>query len=297
MLAWSQRPGLITTCLAAASACTNEPAPTGPRIISLHDTTTEMVVGLGRAHELVAIMEPAFLSPAALAAVEGLPRLGAPVSPEALAALHPTVVVGTEDIPQHQPELTNFPHSTWVDPVGLQGLWAAIDTVGVAIGAPAEAYVQALQDKVPAPAAGDLPIFVYDCCEPPFTMGGRAPLTELIALLGAKNVFEGLDQDWGRVSWEAAMVAKPALVIVTEYSGEGAPTEKLVLVKEHFGDVPTVVLPLGLALEGPRTLDALDVLRPAIKAARPSQSTLRDSATETPVVLGDPSAAVSPVTP
>jgi hypothetical protein len=32
--------------------------------------------------------------------------------------------------------------------------------------------------------------------------------------------------------------------------------------------VPTVVLPLGLALEGPRTLDAVDLLRPAIEAAR-----------------------------
>lgn len=281
----SQRPGLMLPCFVALAACTQTAVPAGPRIISLHDTTTEMVVGLGRAHELVAVMEPEFLSPAALAAVEGLPRLGAPVSPEALTALHPTVVVGTEDIPQHQPELTNFPNSTWVDPVGLQGLWAAIDTVGIAIGAPSEAYVLSLKDKVPAQAAGDLPIFMYDCCDPPFTMGGRAPLTELIGLLGARNVFDGLDQDWGRVSWEAAMVAKPALVVVSDYSGEGAPTEKLVLVKEHFGDVQTVVLHLALALEGPRTLDALEFLRPAIQAARaapPAPNTPAPTASEVP---------------
>ena len=49
-------------------ACTAVVVPPGPRIVSLHDTTTEIVVGLGRANTLVAILEPAFLSSDALAA-------------------------------------------------------------------------------------------------------------------------------------------------------------------------------------------------------------------------------------
>lgn len=253
-------------------ACTSAGVPPGPRIVSLHDTTTEIIVGLGRANELVAIMEPEFLSPEALAAVEGVPRLGAPVAAEALTALHPTAVLGTEDVPQHQPELTNFPNSTWIDPAGLEGLWTSIGAVGTAIGAPTNAYVTALKARMPAAEAGDLPIFVYDCCEPPFTMGGRAPLTELIARLGARNVFADLDQDWGRVSWEAAMVTKPQLVIVDAYDGEGDASAKIEVVRQKLGDVPTVVLPLGLALEGPRTLDAIDALRPAILAARAAQA-------------------------
>lgn len=244
-------------------------SPTEPRgIVSLHDTTTEIVVGLGKASELVAVMEPEFLSPAALAAVEGVPRVSAPVSKEALIALRASAVVGTEDVPQHQPELSDLPNATWIDPAGLAGLWTSVATVGTAIGAPSDAYVATLKARVPEPTAGDLPVFIYDCCEPPFTMGGRAPLTELIARLGARNVFADLDQDWGRVSWEAAMVTKPRLVIVDDYDGEGDATGKVALVRQRLGDVPTVVLPLGLALEGPRTLDALDVLRPAIEAAR-----------------------------
>ena len=143
--------------------------------------------------------------------------------------------------------------------------------MGTAIDAPTEAYISGLKARLPAPEAGDLPIFVYDCCEPPFTMGGRAPLTELIGRLGARSVFADLDQDWGRVSWEAVMVTEPRLVIVDQYDGEGDASAKIEVVRQKLGDVPTVVLPLGLALEGPRTLDAIDVLRPAILAARPSE--------------------------
>jgi hypothetical protein len=81
-------------------------------------------------------------------------------------------------------------------------------------------------------------------------------------------VFADLDQDWGRVSWEAALVTKPRLVIVDDYDGEGDAAAKIEVVRQRLGEVSTVVLPLGLALEGPRTLDAIDVLRPAIEAAR-----------------------------
>jgi ABC-type Fe3+-hydroxamate transport system substrate-binding protein len=256
--------------LIVLAACTVS-EPLG--IVSLHDTTTEIVVGLGKADALVAIMEPEFLSPAALAAVDGVPRVSAPVSAEALVALHPAVVVGTKDVPEHQPELTNVPGATWIDPVGLEGLWRSIATVGIAIGAPSEAYITALKARVPEPVTGELPVFVYDCCEPPFTMGGRAPLSELLGRLGARNVFTDLDQDWGRVSWEAAMVTEPRLVIVSDYDGEGDAAGKIEVVHQRLGEVPTVVLPLGLALEGPRTLDAPDVLRPAIQAASVLAST------------------------
>lgn len=249
-------------------ACTSAVPTDGPRIVSLHDTTTEIVVGLGRAGDLVAILEPEFLSPGAATAVALVPTLGAPVSAEALRALRPTVVLGTEDIVQHQPELANLANATWIDPSGLDGLWAAVRTVGVAIGTPAESYVATLQARLPTPDSGDLAVFTYDCCDPPFTMGGRAPLTELLGRLGARNVFADLDQDWTRVSWEAVILRSPRLVIVDDYDGEGDAAEKVETIRARLPGVPTVVLPLGMALEGPRTLDAVDLLRPAIQAAR-----------------------------
>jgi ABC-type Fe3+-hydroxamate transport system substrate-binding protein len=252
----------------ALLACAPPPTTAGPRIVSLHDTTTEIVVGLGRAGDLVAATEPAFLSPEAAAAIAKVPKLGAPVSREALRALRPTAVLGTEDVAEHQPELADLPNATWIDPAGLDGLWTAVLAVGAAIGTPADAYLATLQARVPAPVSGELAVFTYDCCDPPFTMGGRAPLTELLGLLGARNVFADLDQDWTRVSWEAAIARSPSLVIVDDYEGEGDAAAKIATLAEHLPGVPTVVLPLGLALEGPRTLEAVARLRPAIEAAR-----------------------------
>ena len=253
---------ILLACTAAA------PTPSGPRVVSLHDATTELVVGLGRASDLVAVMEPAYLSPAALLAVEGLPRLAAPVSAEALLALHATVVLGTEDVPQHQPELVATPNAVWIDPNGLDGLWLAVEQVAAALDAPAAAYLAGLQAQVPLAVAGDLPVFVYDCCEPPFTMGSRAPLTELLGLMGARNVFGDLDVDWGRVSWEAVLVRQPQLVIIDDYDGEGDADVKRAVVEAHLGAVATVVLPLSVVLEGPRVLEAPALLAPAIDAAR-----------------------------
>lgn len=249
------------------AAC-SPPPPPGPRIVSLHDTTTEIVVGLGRVGDLIAVMEPEFLSPAALAAVRDVPRLSAPISEESLVALRATVVLGTEDVTGRQPELADLANATWIDPIGLDGLWTSIRAVGTAIDAPTDAYVSALQARVPDPVPGQLPVFFYDCCEPPFTMGGRAPLSEILPRLGARNVFADLDQDWARVSWEAAMARQPRLVVVHDYAGEGEAEAKAAVIRKRFGDVPTVVLPLSLALEGPRTLEATDVLRPAVEAAR-----------------------------
>ncbi len=266
----SGRYAVNMAAFAVLLACRGAPAPAGRRIVSLHDTTTEIVVGLGRADELVAVMEPEFLSPEALVAVEGLPRLPAPVSAEALAALQPTVVLGTEDVPAHQPELANWPNSLWIDPAGLDGLWTAIREVGAAIDAPTEPYLATLQARLPAeaPAGEPVPVFVYDCCEPPFTMGGRAPLTEILARIGGRNVFGDLDQDWAHVSWESVLAAHPALVVVDDYAAEGGAEAKLATVAERLGPVPTVVLPLALALEGPRTLEAPAVLAPALARVR-----------------------------
>lgn len=268
-------------------ACTPAAPPEGPRIVSLHDTTTEIVVGLGRAGDLVAVMEPEFLSAEASAAVATVARLGAPVSGEVLRALHPTVVLGTEDVREHQPELSRLPNALWIDPAGLDGLWASVRAVGEAIGTPPDAYLAALQARVPAPLPGELPVFTYDCCDPPFTMGGRAPLTELIDRLGGRNVFADLDQDWTRVSWEAAIARSPRLVVVDDYDGEGDAAGKIAAVQAKLPGVPTVVLPLGLALEGPRTLDAVAVLGPAIAAVSRAGARQGGGAASPPSGAGD----------
>lgn len=252
-------------------ACVATPVPEGRRVVSLHDTTTEIVVGLGRTADLVAITEPRFLSPSAEAAVRDVPRLpSGPVSEEAILALHPTRVLGTDVVTEQQPELADLPGALWIDPAGLDGLWTAILAVGIALDAPPQAYVARLQARLPAPVEGDLPVFLYDCCDPPFTMGGRAPLGEVLGRLGARNIFADLDADWAHVGWEAVAARRPALVVVSDYTWKGqADTEaKVAEIRAHLGDIATVTLPLALALEGPRIVEAADRLRPAIEDVR-----------------------------
>lgn len=262
---------MIALLLACAAP---DPAP-GPRVVSLHDTTTELVVGLGRAGDLAAITEPRFLSEAAAAAVADVPRLpGGPLSGEALRALHPTLVLGTdvvdEQTPTLRPQLGSVP-VLFVDPAGLDGLFGAVDAVAAALHADPAPYRAALVEKLPAPADGArLRVALYDCCDPPFVAGGRVPLTELLDRLGADNVFGGLDQDWAHVSWEALMGARPDLVVVHDYAwaGQGDTAAKLEVLRAHGVTAPTVTLPLALALEGPRTLEAPAVLGPALATVR-----------------------------
>ncbi len=256
-------------------ACAAPEVPPGPRVVSLHDTTTEIVVGLGRAGDLAAITEPRFLSEAAAAAVAGVARLpSGPLSGEALRALHPTLVLGTdvvdEQSPTLRPQLGSVP-VLFVDPAGLDGLYTAVDAVADALHADATAYRDALAGRVPEPTAGSrLRVALYDCCDPPFVAGGRVPLTELLDRLGADNVFGALDQDWAHVSWEALVGARPDLVVVHDYAweGQGDTLAKIAALRAHGVTAPTVTLPLALALEGPRTLEAPAVLGPALAAVR-----------------------------
>lgn len=251
------------------------PAPGGPRVVSLHDTTTEIVVGLGRADALVAVAEPAFLSPDAVVAVATVPRLPAgPVSAEAILVARPTLVLGTDVVVERQPELPtqlgDVP-ARFIDPAHLADLWAEIASVASLLSVDPAPYLSSLQGRLPPPAAPDGPpirVALYDCCDPPFVAAGRGPLDEILARLGAVNVFAPLDQDWTHVSWEALVAARPDLVVIHDYTwdGQAGVADKRAALLAHGIDAPTVVLPLALALEGPRVVEAAAVLGPAIRA-------------------------------
>ena len=275
------------------SGCT---APPGAGVVSLHDTTTEMVAALDRTDALLAVTEPGFLSPGAEAAVAGLPRLpSGALSAEAILALRPATVLGTDVITERQPELTAALERAgvallFIDPEGLDGLWRSLEQVGAAVDAGPEAASlgASLAASLPpvttddALDGGPVRVFLYDCCDPPFTAGGRAPVSELLRRLGAVNVFEDLDQDWATVSWEAAAGREPELIVIHDYSWEGqagAPEKRASLSAnpwlarsdaarpEHL-----ITMPLALALEGLRSLEALPLLAPHVAAARARRS-------------------------
>ncbi len=251
-------------------ACTTPaPVPDGPRVVSLHDTTTEIVVGLGRADVLVAITEPTFLSPTAVAAVASVPRLPpGPVSAEAILVPRPTLVLGTDVVVERQPTLPGqlgAVSTRFIDPGTLADLWTEISTVATLLAVDPAPYLASLQARLPAQKDGaPVRVALYDCCDPPFVGAGRGPLDEVLARLGAVNVFASLGQDWTHVSWEALVAARPDLVVIHDYAWEGQAgvDEKRAALRAHGIDAPTVVLPLALALEGPRVVEAAAVLGP-----------------------------------
>ena len=203
-----------------------------------------MVVLLGQSDQLVGITEPRFLSDAAVEEVGALPRLpGGPVSAEAIALMRPTLVLGTDVVAEQQPslgaELEAMGIAVWfVDPDGLDGLWQTMAVLGERLGAQqaAEDWVATSKRALPAPVSGEpISVFFYDCCDPPFTAGGRAPASELLERMGARNVFADQAQDWLTVSWEAVAEADPDLIIVHDYPWQGqADTDaKLTLLRDN----------------------------------------------------------------
>jgi iron complex transport system substrate-binding protein len=275
-------------------ACGGSHQPTGQgrRLVSLHDTTTEIVVGLGRAGELVAITEPEFLSPQAQGAVARVPRLPAGrLSAEELLLHDPDWVLGTDVVSELQPDLERalvrlgVSHH-WIDPVGIDGLFDSIEELGgeLGAGAVAESWTDDLRRRLPGgESEGDpLRVFVYDCCDPPFTAGGRIPANEILRRLGARNVFEDIAQDWTRVSWESVVLRDPELIVIDDYDADGqldGPAKMDFLRGNPFLSEVTAVrnerfleLSLGLLLEGPRNFELIEPLREALGEARARRS-------------------------
>jgi iron complex transport system substrate-binding protein len=259
-------------------ACTDrelvaERAESGPRIVSLHDVTTEMVVALEATDRLVGIGELVDATPEVVRSVARIPRVG---GLESILAQRPDVVLGLEVVAERDPELVQRLRDRGVDvyladPATLEDVYSATRAVAARAGAIAagERVVAALRARVHrASARGPSRrprVFVYDCCDPPFTAGGRTVLTDVIERAGGHNVFADLPADWTNVSWEAVIARRPELVVIHayRYDGQGDVAEKRAMLAAipSLASLPTVVLPLGWSIGGLRSADGLERLR------------------------------------
>jgi len=255
------------------------PAPAAegpPRVVSLHDATTELVVALGAADRLVGVDEPVDVAPAAAAAVARLPRVG---DLESILAVHPTLVVGMQITLAKDPALVARLRDAGIavylgDPRTLDDVFGWLRGVGARVGAAAAA--DALASRMVADAGAAAPVataprrvFVYDCCDPPFTAAGNTVLGDLIARAGGRNLFGDVAAAWTHVSWEAVVARQPELIVVDAYAyaGQGDVADKIRAVHAIAGlaAVPTVILPLRDALGGIHSVEGLALLRGAIR--------------------------------
>jgi len=246
-----------------------------PRVVSLHDVTTEVVVALGGAARLVGVEEPVDAADDVRAAIAGVPRVGAL---ETLVARDPDVVLGLDIVRQKDPALVlaleRQKKSVYLPALAtLADVTAMIHEVGTRIGArdAAERLALSFEEQVGSVAARpERPtrVFVYDCCDPPFTAGRHTVLSDLIAHAGGANIFGDRDGAWMHVSWEEVVARRPERIIIDEY-GDGAGSEvasKLATVRRlaELGVLPVTVMPLRNCLGGLGTVKGAALLREAI---------------------------------
>ncbi len=274
---------LTALAVALSIACrgTAEPGRRGaqPRVVSLHDVPTEMMVALGATARLVGVGDPVDLATDARAAIAGVPRVG---GLESILAVRPTVVLGMATIAERDPELVSALRGAGIDvylpgPAVLDDVYTIVQQVArrADVVAAGESLVAATKGRIGSavPARSPLRVFVYDCCDPPFTAGGQTVLSDLIRHAGGKNVFADQATDWTHVSWEEVVARRPELVVVDSYTydGQGDTDDKVKALRAipTLEKVPVAVMPLGCALGGLRSVEGLGRLERAIREERP----------------------------
>jgi iron complex transport system substrate-binding protein len=268
-------PVIIALSAGCAKSASAEGVAVQPRVVSLHDVTTETVVLLGATRLLVGIAEPVDATPEVARAVAEVPRVG---GLETILAVRPDVVLGFGVVAEHDPELVRRLRERGVevvlaDPARVEDVYALTRSVAAHTGSSAagERVVANLRERL---ERGDaLPerrvrAFVYDCCDPPFTAGSKTVLTELLERADARNVFADVDADWTRVAWEEVLARRPELVVIHSYryEGQGDVPDKQRILRgfSSLAGLPTAVIPLGSALGGLRSPEALERLRAAV---------------------------------
>lgn len=135
----------------------------------------------------------------------------------------------------------------------------------------AEKAVDALKKRVAdvrakAPKGDPVPAFLYDSgTDQPFTAGNQVPPNDIIKHAGGRNVFDGLDERWTQVNWEAVAKTEPEVVIILDYGDQPA-AKKIDFLKRspHTRELPAVkrdnffVLDYNEGISGPRNIDGLE---------------------------------------
>ena len=265
---------LVVACSGRGPAAANGEL----RIVSLHDVTTELVVALGAADHLVGVDAPVDVPDEVTAAVARVPRVG---DLESILAVHPTLVVGLHIVEAKQPALVARLREAGIevylaDPTTLDHVYALIRAVGtrIAAGPAAERLVAQLTAEAAATAAPRpgrrARVFVYDCCDPPFTAGGKTVLADLIARAGGDNVFADVATAWTHVSWEEVVAREPELVVIDAYAyagqGDVADKQRALRAISALAGLPMVAIPLRDSLGGIHSVEGLARLRGAIRS-------------------------------
>ena len=194
---------------------------------------------------------------------------GGEVTPESLAEFDIPVYVLSEScihLDKEQPA------------VGMETLYKDVRNIGAIFGVAerAEALIADWQARVAAVAEatkgmGGQRVFLFDSGEDkPFTAGGFAMPTALIAAAGAKNIMADVETSWGRVGWETVGERNPEFILLLDYGDGGQPLIDVLEAHPVMAETDAVRQRRYLALKyseitpGPANIEAIEKLARAL---------------------------------
>ena len=196
------------------------PLPGARRIVSVSPSNTEILHALGLGRRIVGVDRWSDYPPR----VAQLPRVGSDmrVDIDSVVNLHPDLVVASLHVPGMEDNLPAFDRAGLaylaVGGVGLEGIWQDMRQIGhyLARMQRAEALIGAIRDKMLSIASartGQRPRVHWEWSAHPVVAARRSWITEMLAMVGADNVYADLDVESVRVSTEDAVSRQPDVVV------------------------------------------------------------------------------------
>lgn len=211
---------LIALVLSANVRAAEVTAP--QRVVSLSPSTTDLLVELGGAAQLLAMVD-AGERPHAVKHALSLGRY-TDVSAEQLLALNPDLVLLWDggETPRLLAQLQALEVPLWVaTPKGMADIPRQLRDLGARLGRAERGewlakrfterqaqLTERYQRVVP------LRVFYQVWHRPMYTLGGPQPITDALRVCGARNVFASLSQAAPVVSPEAVLAANPDVIIL-----------------------------------------------------------------------------------
>ncbi|WP_433573132.1 ABC transporter substrate-binding protein [Streptomyces sp. CA-251247] len=165
----------------------------------------------------------------------------------------------------------------------FEGLYTDLDRLGTIFRVEdrADKVVAGLKHRVEAvaeqaPQGDPVPVFLYDSgTDQPFTAGNQVPPNDIIRTAGGRNIFDGLDQRWTQVNWEAVAAAEPEVIMILDY-GDLPARKKIDFLRKspHTRELPAVkknnffVLDYNEGISGPRNIDGLEKFSKYVRTLR-----------------------------
>jgi len=252
----------LVTSAAAPPSTLGPPAPGSPtRVVTLAPSVTELVLALGAGERLVGVSRYDDAPE-----VAKLPRVGGFVDPstEAILALRPSLLLVQPSPANRGPVEALAARGVPVRVVPLHTvaeILEAASTVGAALGRPAEgsalrarleaALTSARTRAASRPKARALVVYGW---RPLVVAGPGSFPDELLAATGYTNVAAGASGPWPTFSAEAAIAARPELVLDASAAHDGP--EALPALAPRVRRLTSD----ALARPGPRLPEALALL-------------------------------------